>query len=48
MMKTKKLNTILAKNTKRTLKQIEKDTERDYYMSANEALDYGIIDKILE
>lgn len=44
----KKLNTILAKNTKKTLKQIEKDTDRDYYMSSDEALDYGIIDKILE
>ena len=44
----KKLNTILAKNTKRSLKQIEKDTERDYYMSATEALDYGIVDEILE
>ena len=43
----KKLNTILAKNTKRTLKQIERDTDRDYYMNADEALDYGIIDKIL-
>ena len=43
-----KLNTILSKNTKRTIKQIEKDTERDHYMSAQEALDYGIIDKILE
>ena len=42
-----KLNTILARNTKRNLKQIEKDTDRDYYMSSNEALDYGIIDKIL-
>ena len=42
-----KLNSILAKNTKRNLKQIEKDTDRDYYMSASEALDYGIIDKIL-
>ena len=42
-----KINTILAKNTKRNLKQIEKDTDRDYYMDANTALDYGIIDKIL-
>ena len=42
-----KLNSILAKNTKRNLKQIEKDTDRDYYMSAQEALEYGIIDKIL-
>ena len=42
-----KLNTILAKNTKRTIKQIERDTDRDHYMNADEALDYGIIDKIL-
>ena len=42
-----KINTILAKNTKKNLKQIEKDTDRDYYMSAENALDYGIIDKIL-
>ena len=44
----KKLNTILSKNTKKSLKQIEKDTERDYYMDANEALNYGIIDKIIK
>ena len=43
-----KLNTILAKNTNRTLKQIEKDTDRDYYMETPAALDYGIIDKILK
>ena len=42
-----KLNTILSKNTKRDIKQIEQDTERDYYMTSSEALDYGIIDKIL-
>ena len=42
-----KINSILAKNTKRNIKQIEKDTDRDYYMDANTALDYGIIDKIL-
>ena len=42
-----KLNKILSKNTGRTLKQIEKDTERDFYMNAIEALNYGIIDKIL-
>ena len=46
--KKKKLNTILSKNTNKTLKQIEKDTDRDYYMNAFEALDYGIIDKILK
>ena len=43
----KKLNTILSKITKKTYKQIEKDTERDYYMSAQDALSYGIIDKII-
>jgi len=42
-----KINTILAKNTKKNLKQIEKDTDRDYYMNAENALEYGIIDKIL-
>ena len=42
-----KINSILAKNTKKNLKQIEKDTDRDYYMNAQEALNYGIIDKIL-
>ncbi len=43
-----KLNFILSKNTNKTLKQVEKDTERDYYLDAIEALDYGIIDKILK
>ena len=42
-----KINQILAKNTKKNLKQIEKDTDRDYYMNAEQALEYGIIDKIL-
>ncbi|MBQ7153851.1 MAG: ATP-dependent Clp endopeptidase proteolytic subunit ClpP [Clostridia bacterium] len=42
-----KLNDILAKNTGKPLEIIEKDTERDNYMSANEALEYGLIDKIL-
>ena len=42
-----KLNNILAKNTKKSLKQIEKDTDRDYFMDAKASLDYGIIDKIL-
>jgi len=44
----KKLNTILAKNTNKNLKQIERDTERDYFMDSFEALDYGIVDKIKE
>ena len=42
-----KLNLILAKNTNKDIKDIEKDTERDNYLSANEALEYGLIDKIL-
>ena len=43
----KKLNEILSNNTNQTLKKIEKDTERDYFMTSDEALSYGIIDKIL-
>ncbi len=40
------LNKILAKNTGKTLSQIEKDVDRDFYMSAEEAKKYGIVDKI--
>lgn len=43
----KKLNDILAKNTGKPIEVIEVDTERDFYMSAEEARDYGIIDDIL-
>lgn len=43
-----KLNKILSKNTNKDLKQIEIDTERDYFLSAEEAKEYGIIDKILK
>lgn len=43
-----KLNKILANNTNNDIKTIEKDTERDNFMDANEALNYGIIDKILK
>lgn len=42
-----KINKILAINTGKNIKKIEKDTERDYFMSSDEALSYGIIDKIL-
>jgi len=42
-----KLNIILSKNTHQDLKKIENDTERDYFMSSDEALEYGIIDNIL-
>ncbi len=42
------LNEILVKNTGQKLSKIEQDTERDYFMSADEAKNYGLIDKILE
>ncbi|MGC9141139.1 MAG: ATP-dependent Clp endopeptidase proteolytic subunit ClpP [Caldimicrobium sp.] len=42
------LNDILSKHTGQDKEKISKDTERDFYMSAEEALSYGIIDKILE
>ncbi|WP_257938059.1 ATP-dependent Clp endopeptidase proteolytic subunit ClpP [Campylobacter lari] len=42
------LNDILAKNTKQKLSKIEKDTDRDFFMSALEAKEYGLIDKVLE
>ena len=42
------LNGILAKHTGRPLEQIEKDTDRNYFMSAEEAKGYGIVDEIIE
>lgn len=48
ILKTRdRLNKILAKHTGQKLVKIEKDTERDYFMSAEEALKYGIVDKIV-
>lgn len=43
-----KINQILSERTSQPLEKIEKDTDRDFYMSANEALNYGIIDKVFE
>ena len=43
-----KINYILSKNTKKNLKQIEKDTDRDNFMIAEEAMEYGLIDKVME
>ena len=40
------LNKILAENTGKSIEQIERDTDRDYFMTAEQALEYGIIDKI--
>ena len=42
-----KLNNILAANTNQPLEVIERDTERDYYMSAEEAANYGLIDTVI-
>ena len=42
------LNDILAKNTKQKVAKIAKDTERDFFLSAQEANEYGLIDKVLE
>ncbi len=47
ILKTKKkLNKILAQNSGRSLQEIERDTDRDNYLSAQEALEYGLIDKV--
>ena len=43
-----RLNKILSKNTGKSLNKIEKDTERDNYLSADEALTYGIVDHIIK
>lgn len=43
----KSLNSILADNTGQPLKKIEKDTDRDYIMTAQEAVEYGMIDKVI-
>lgn len=48
ILKTREvLNKILAKNTGQTLSKIEKDVERDFFMSAEEAKKYGLVDKVL-
>lgn len=44
----RRLNRILAHHTSKTPEQIEKDADRDYYMSAEEAAAYGLVDKVLE
>ncbi len=49
ILRTKKrLNTILAKHTGKKLEQVEKDTDRDNFLSAEQAKKYGLIDKIIE
>ena len=49
ILKTRtRLNTILAQNTGQTLETIARDTERDNYMTAQEAMAYGLIDSVIE
>lgn len=43
-----KLNRILAKHTGQPLKKLEKDTDRDFYLSAQEAKEYGLIDQVIK
>ena len=44
----KQVNEIMAHHTKKSLSQIEKDTDRDYILSASEAVEYGVVDKIIK
>ncbi len=49
LVKTREmLNELLAENTGRSIEEIIRDTERDHYMTAQEALEYGIVDKIIK
>ncbi|MDF3001674.1 MAG: clpP [Bacillota bacterium] len=49
ILKTRdKLNQILSENTGQNLERIAKDTDRDNFMSAQEAVEYGIIDKVMK
>ena len=48
IVKTKaRINKIIAEETGRPLEQVEKDTDRDYWMSVEEAIDYGIVNKVI-
>lgn len=49
LLRTKaKMNKILAERTGQPIEKIERDTERDYYMTAEEAKEYGVVDQVLE
>lgn len=49
ILKTRdRLNRILAENTGRSIEEIARDTERDNYLSAQEAMEYGLVDKVIE
>jgi ATP-dependent Clp protease protease subunit len=48
IIKTKeRINKIISEETGRPLEQVEKDTDRDYWMSVDEAIDYGIVSKVI-
>jgi len=44
----KLLNGIIAENTDKTIEEVESDTNRDYYLTAEEAVEYGLVDHVLE
>ncbi|MEA1917830.1 MAG: ATP-dependent Clp endopeptidase proteolytic subunit ClpP [Campylobacterota bacterium] len=44
----KELNSILSKNSGQSIKKVEKDTDRDNFLSAKEAVEYGLVDQVLE
>ncbi|MEM7769270.1 MAG: ATP-dependent Clp protease proteolytic subunit [Cyanobacteria bacterium P01_E01_bin.6] len=44
----RELNELMANHTGKTIEQIEKDTDRDYFLSAEEAMEYGLIDRVIE
>ena len=44
----KKINEIIAYHTNQPLKRIEKDTDRDYFMTGDEAKEYGIVDEVIK
>jgi ATP-dependent Clp protease protease subunit len=44
----KRLDEIIAKHTRQSLEKVSADTERDFFMSSEEAVDYGIIDRVIE
>ena len=48
MRMKKQLNAILAKNTGQTIKKTESDTDRDNYLTSNQAKSYGLIDTVLQ
>jgi ATP-dependent Clp protease protease subunit len=49
ILKTRRvLNQIISDTTKQTLEKVERDTDRDYFLSAEDAQSYGLIDKVIE